>query len=124
MEALGGKNLKGKIAIVTGGYSGIGLEAVRVLTKAGATVIVPARSIEKAKEAVAGISNVEIETLNLMDPKSIDNFTEKFLSTGRPLHILINSAGIMATPLMRDKRGYEAQFATNHLGHFQLTARL
>ncbi|MCL6458070.1 MAG: SDR family NAD(P)-dependent oxidoreductase [Gorillibacterium sp.] len=123
-KALGNRDLKGKVAIVTGGYSGIGLETTRVLAEAGATVIVPARTLEKARAAVQGIPNVELEVLNLMDPKSIDAFAERFLSTGRPLHILINSAGIMASPLMRDKRGYEAQFATNHLGHFHLTARL
>jgi NAD(P)-dependent dehydrogenase (short-subunit alcohol dehydrogenase family) len=123
-EVVKGKDLRGKIAIVTGGYSGIGLETSRVLAEAGATVIVPARSTQKAEQALAGIPNVELEILDLMNPKSIDAFSERFLSSGRPLHILINSAGIMASPLMRDERGYEAQFATNHLGHFQLTARL
>lgn len=123
-EVVKGKDLKGKIAIVTGGYSGIGLETSRVLAEAGATVIVPAKSAQKAEKALAGIINVELEVLNLLDPKSIDAFSERFLASGRLLHILINSAGIMAPPLMRDERGYEAQFATNHLGHFQLTARL
>lgn len=123
-EALGGRSLKGKIAIVTGGYSGVGLEAVRVLATAGAEVIVPARSPEKAREAVRGMANVTTEALDLMDPASIDTFAGRFLASGRPLHLLINSAGIMASPLMRDQRGFEAQFATNHLGHFQLTARL
>jgi NAD(P)-dependent dehydrogenase (short-subunit alcohol dehydrogenase family) len=60
----------------------------------------------------------------LMDLASVDGFAERFLASGRALHILINSAGIMATPLARDARGYESQFATNHLGHFQLTLRL
>jgi NAD(P)-dependent dehydrogenase (short-subunit alcohol dehydrogenase family) len=86
--------------------------------------VVPARNTEKAEKSLAAIPNIELEALDLMDPQSIDAFAERFLSSGRPLHILINSAGIMAPPLMRDKRGYEAQFATNHLGHFQLTARL
>ncbi|NBC70352.1 SDR family NAD(P)-dependent oxidoreductase [Paenibacillus sacheonensis] len=123
-EALGNRNLEGIVAIVTGGYSGIGLETSRVLAEAGATVIVPARTPDKAKAAVAGIPRLELETLDLMDPDSIDNFADRFLAAGRPLDILINSAGIMAAPLMRDARGYESQFATNHLGHFQLTARL
>lgn len=117
-------NLKGKTAIVTGGYSGIGLETAKVLAEAGATVIVPARSVDKAKQALEGLPNIELETLDLMDPKSIDNFAQKFIASNRPLHILVNSAGIMASPLMRDERGYEAQFSTNHLGHFQLTAKL
>lgn len=123
-EALGGKDLSGKIAIVTGGYSGLGLEITRVLAEAGATVIVPARRIEQAQEAISNIARVELEKLDLMDPNSIDAFANRFLNTDRPLHILVNGAGIMANPLKRDARGYESQFATNHLGHFQLTARL
>jgi NAD(P)-dependent dehydrogenase (short-subunit alcohol dehydrogenase family) len=62
--------------------------------------------------------------MDLIDPKSVDAFAARFLASGRPLHILINNAGIMATPLVRDARGIESQLATNHLGHFQLTARL
>ncbi|MCL6458068.1 MAG: SDR family NAD(P)-dependent oxidoreductase [Gorillibacterium sp.] len=123
-EALGGRDLSGKIAIVTGGYSGIGLETTRALAEAGATVIVPARTPEKARASMAGIQRVELEELNLMDPASIDKFAQRFLSSGRQLDILINNAGIMANPLIRDERGYESQFATNHLGHFQLAARL
>jgi len=123
-KVIGNINLQDKVAIVTGGYSGIGLETARTLAKAGATVIVPARNAFKAKEAVEGIPNIELEDLDLMDPDSIDSFAERFIASERPLDILVNSAGIMASPLMRDKRGYESQFATNHLGHFQLTARL
>lgn len=59
-----------------------------------------------------------------MDPASVDSFADRFLDTGQALHILINNAGIMAPPLVRDARGYESQFATNHLGHFQLATRL
>ncbi|WP_238884011.1 oxidoreductase [Clostridium sp. YIM B02551] len=123
-EVIKGITLQSKVAIVTGGYSGIGLETAKILAEAGAKVIVPARSIEKAKEAVKGIEKIELETLDLMDPNSIDAFAERFLASGEQLDILINSAGIMAPPLMRDKRGYESQFATNHLGHFHLTAKL
>jgi NAD(P)-dependent dehydrogenase (short-subunit alcohol dehydrogenase family) len=123
-EALGGRELKGKVAIVTGGYSGLGLETTRALANAGATVVVPARTPDKAKAALAGIANVEQASLDLADPASIDAFANGFVRSGRKLDILINNAAIMASPLMRDARGYEAQFATNHLGHFQLTARL
>jgi NAD(P)-dependent dehydrogenase (short-subunit alcohol dehydrogenase family) len=62
--------------------------------------------------------------MDLLDPVSIDAFAGRFASAGRALHLLVNSAGIMATPLTRDARGFESQFATNHLGHFHLTARL
>jgi NAD(P)-dependent dehydrogenase (short-subunit alcohol dehydrogenase family) len=87
-------------------------------------VIVPARTVDKARAALAGLENVEIDSLDLFEPASIDAFAARFLASGRPLHLLINNAGIMATSLVRDARGYESQFATNHLGHFQLTARL
>jgi len=123
-DVIRGIDLAGKIVIVTGGYSGLGRETTRVFQVAGAKVIVPARDQEKASMALAGFQGVEIETMDLMSPVSIDAFAAKFLASGRPLHILVNCAGIMACPLMRDSRGYEAQFSTNHLGHFQLTARL
>ncbi len=122
-EAIRGIDLSGKTAIVTGGYSGLGRETARVLRAAGAAVIVPARDIARAAAALEGI-DVDIQPMDLLDPASIDAFAARFLAGGRPLHILVNSAGIMACPLTRDARGYEAQFATNHLGHFQLTSRL
>ncbi|MCM3626220.1 oxidoreductase [Paenibacillus glycanilyticus] len=123
-EVINGIDLTNKIAIVTGGYSGLGLETVRVLRSAGAKVIVPTRDYNRAANALANIDGVDIEVMDLMDPASINAFADKFLATGQPLHILVNSAGIMASPLSRDSRGYESQFATNHLGHFQLVARL
>lgn len=123
-EVIGSISLAGKVAIVTGGYSGLGLETSRVLARAGATVIVPARRPEQARAALAEIPRHELEQLELMDPASIDAFAERFLSSGRALDLLIGSAGIMATPLARDAQGNESQFSTNHLGHFRLAARL
>lgn len=123
-EALAGRDLSGVQAIVTGGASGLGLETVRVLAGAGAKVLVPARDPRQAQAALDGMAGVEVAALDLLDPQSIDAFAAAFLATGRTLHVLVNGAGIMATPLLRDARGYEGQFATNHLGHFQLTARL
>lgn len=123
-EVLVGLSLRGKTAIVTGGYSGIGLVTTRVLAEAGATVVVPSRTLDRARSALADIPGVELERLDLMDPDSIEAFAWRFLDSERPLNILINNAGIMAPPLERDARGYESQFATNHLGHFQLTLRL
>ncbi|GAB3017054.1 SDR family NAD(P)-dependent oxidoreductase [Niabella terrae] len=123
-EVIKGISLRGKIAIVTGGNTGIGLETVKTLSNAGASVIVPARNIDKAKENLNGIANVEIEEMDLMNPDSIDRFAEKFLNSRRPLHLLINNAGIMFVPLRRDSRGIESQLATNYLAAFQLTARL
>lgn len=122
-DVIQGVDLSGKLAIVTGGYSGLGRETARVLRAAGAQVIVPARDLRRAAAALAGI-DIAIEPLDLLDPASIDAFAERFIAAGQPLHILVNSAGIMANPLSYDARGYESQFATNHLGHFQLVARL
>jgi NAD(P)-dependent dehydrogenase (short-subunit alcohol dehydrogenase family) len=123
-DVIAGIDLSGKAAIVTGGYSGLGRETARTLAAAGATVIVPARDPERAHAALSGFAGVTVEPMDLLDPASIDAFAEAFLAAGHPLHVLVNSAGIMAPPLVRDARGYESQLATNHLGHFQLTARL
>jgi NAD(P)-dependent dehydrogenase (short-subunit alcohol dehydrogenase family) len=123
-EVIGGRRLDGSVAVVTGGYVGVGLQTTLALAAAGATVIVPARTPDKARAALAGSERVELESLDLSDPASIDAFAGRFSASGRPLHILVNNAGIMATPLVRDARGFESQLATNHIGHFQLTARL
>jgi NAD(P)-dependent dehydrogenase (short-subunit alcohol dehydrogenase family) len=123
-DVIKGIDLTGKTAIITGGYAGIGLETTKAFSAAGATVIVPARDTEKAKKNLTGILNVELLPMDLMKPASVDAFAEKFQASSRPLHLLINNAGIMWVPLRRDQRGYESQLATNHLGHFQLTARL
>lgn len=123
-DVIKGIDLTGKTAIVTGGNTGIGLETTKTLAAAGATVIVPARDLEKAKQNLQGVANVELEVMDLMHPDSIDAFAEKFLASGRALHLLIHNAGIMWVPLRRDSRGIESQLATNYLAQFQLTARL
>ena len=124
LEVINGIDLRGKTAIVTGGYSGIGTETVRALRAAGASVIVPARNLGKAKDALADMPDVAVAPLDLSDPDSIDRFAQNFIDNNAALHILINNAGVMAPPLSRDARGYELQFSANHLGHFQLTCRL
>lgn len=123
-DVIKGISLKGKTAIVTGGYAGIGLETVKTFVNAGATVTVPARDTSKAAQNLAGIPNVTIAAMDLTDPDSIHAFAKQFLAANNKLDLLINNAGIMWVPLQRDKRGYESQLATNHLGHFQLTALL
>lgn len=117
-------DLSGKTAIVTGGASGIGLETTQVLAARGARVIVPARDPEAARQALAGIERVDSIAMDLLDPESIREFADGFLRTGSPLDLLILSAGVMASPLFRDREGREGQLATNHLGHFRLTAAL
>ena len=126
LDVITGVDLTGRLAIVTGGYAGLGLEAARTLASAGARVIVPARDVERARRAIAEIGGgIEVHPMDLTDPASIDSFARGIVQSGLPLHILINSAGIMALPeLVRDARGNELQFSTNHLGHFQLTLRL
>ncbi len=123
-EVIAGCDLTGKTAVVTGGYSGIGVETVRAFRSAGATVVVPARELATAKANLADMPDVHLQIMDLLDPGSIDAFAEQFLRDNEKLHILVNNAGIMAPPLTRDSRGYESQFAVNHLGHFQLICRL
>jgi len=123
-EAAAGLDLSGKTIVITGGYSGIGLEASRALASAGARLIVPGRSPDKADAALKGLDATVIE-LDLGEPDSIASGAEAIRAEARDgIDILINNAGIMATPLRRNSRGWESQFATNHLGHFALFARL
>ncbi|MEU4893345.1 SDR family NAD(P)-dependent oxidoreductase [Streptomyces sp. NPDC044780] len=124
-EVLAGIDLVGQNVIVTAGHAGIGREVTRALVTAGASVTVGSRDPDRARTALAGIEGVEVSRLDLLDPTSVDAFAERWLESGRPLHILINNAALPAPEkLERDARGYEAQFATNHLGHFQLTLGL
>ncbi|MEU5366515.1 SDR family NAD(P)-dependent oxidoreductase [Streptomyces sp. NPDC005925] len=123
-DVLAGLDLTGKLALVTGGYSGLGRETTRALAGAGARVVVPARRTAAAREALAGIDGVEVDELDLGDLDSVRTFADRFLATGRSLDFVINSAGIMACPETRVGPGWEAQFATNHLGHFALVNRL
>lgn len=123
-ETLHGIDLTGKLAVVTGGYSGLGLETTRALAGAGAHVVVPARRREVAQEALAGLDGVEVDELDLGDLESVRAFADRFLASGRTIDIMINSAAVMACPETRVGPGWEAQFATNHLGHFALVNRL
>ncbi|MCS0600343.1 SDR family NAD(P)-dependent oxidoreductase [Streptomyces sp. LP11] len=123
-DVLRGVDLTGKLALVTGGYSGIGLETTRALARAGAHVVVPARRPATAQEALAGTPGAETDELDLADLDSVRAYADRFLSTGRAIDIVIDSAGIMACPETRVGPGWEAQFATNHLGHYALVNRL
>ncbi|WP_069768729.1 SDR family NAD(P)-dependent oxidoreductase [Streptomyces sp. LUP30] len=123
-DVLAGIDLSGQLAIVTGGYSGLGLETTRSLTRAGARVVVPARRPDTAREAVQGIDGVEVDELDLADLDSVRGFADRFLASGRTVDLFIGNAGVMACPETRVGPGWEAQFATNHLGHFALVNRL
>lgn len=118
-EILDGIDLTGRRAIVTGGASGIGLETARALAAAGAEVTIGVRDVEAGHRAASEFARVE--PLDLADQASVARFTRAWSG---PLHILVNNAGIMATPELRTPEGWELQFATNHLGHFALALGL
>lgn len=124
-EVLDGVDLSGKVAIVTGGYSGIGVETVRGLAGAGARVVVPARDHAKATGNLADVAgDVTIGAMDLGDLASVQAFAEDFAAKHDRLDLLINNAGIMACPETRVGPGWEQQFGVNHMGHFALTRAL
>lgn len=123
-------DLHGKNIVVTGGNSGIGLEAAVHFAKAGAHVVIACRNPAKAEQALedlrrrSGSSDVEAMALDLSRLASVREFAEAYLARGVPLDVLVNNAGVMALPYGRTEDGFETQFATNHLGHFALSLRL
>ena len=124
-EVLADRELAGKVAVVTGGYSGIGLETVRALANKGVRVIVPVRDRRKAGPALAQVAGaVEAGDMDLGDLRSVRRFAEGLAASLPRLDFLINNAGIMACPEARVGPGWEAQFGTNHLGHLALTLGL
>ena len=120
----------GRIAVVTGANSGIGLETARVLARKGAHVVPAVRNREKGEAARADITRAEpqakvaVQHLDLADLESVETFAEEFGAAHQRLDLLINNAGGMVPPFGRTADGFEQQFGTNHLGHFALTGRL
>jgi len=111
--------LDGRTFLVTGANSGIGLAAARELGRAGARVVLAVRDPAKGEHAVATIPGErEVRQLDLADLASIRTFAQAWEGE---LHVLVNNAGVMATPERRTKDGFELQIGTNHLGHFALT---
>jgi NAD(P)-dependent dehydrogenase (short-subunit alcohol dehydrogenase family) len=92
-EVIAGRDLKGKTIVVTGGYSGIGVQTVHAFCSAGARVVVPARDMEKAKANLADMPDVRFAIMNPLDPRSIDAFAEQFLRVNKKLDILVNTRG-------------------------------
>lgn len=128
-EVIGDTDLTGKFVVITGGSTGIGKETARVLANAGADIFIGARSLEKLKIAREELNSTSagkttIAELDLMEPISADAFADAALALGRPVDLLINNAGVMAPPLMRNSLGIESQFATNYVGHAIVTSRL
>ena len=118
-------DLSDKTVVVTGGYSGIGLETIRALKEAGARVVAPARRKDIAIKELDGIIDKDdVAEMDLADPSSVQQFVDDFTEKVSSLDILINNAGIMACPEMRTSQGWELQFAVNQIGHFVLTKGL
>ena len=121
---------KGRLVVITGATSGIGLEAARVLAGKNASVIIAARNTNKAEAVSGGIreefpaADISVRELDLTSLKSIAAFADSILADFDRLDVLINNAGIMACPFAKTADGFEIQMGTNHLGHFALTGRL
>ena len=130
LEVVQGLSLQGRHIVVTGGASGLGLEASRALAQAGATLTLAVRDTAQGAAAATtlggstGNTRIRVASLDLADLASVQRFAADWQARGEPLHVLINNAGIMACPLSRSAQGWESQFATNHLGHFALTRAL
>ncbi|OZM70698.1 oxidoreductase [Amycolatopsis antarctica] len=119
-EVIASVDLGGKTALVTGGYSGLGLETTRTLVKAGARVLVPARRPDLATSRLDGLKGVSVIPMDLADLVSVRRAGECLCESEPKLDIAIAAAGVMASPERRVGPGWESQFAINHLGHFVL----
>jgi NAD(P)-dependent dehydrogenase (short-subunit alcohol dehydrogenase family) len=121
---------KGRIVVVTGANSGLGMATARELARAGAQVVMACRNLEKGREAVDQITAavpealLNLEALDLADLASVRDFAQRLCTDHDRLDLLINNAGIMAPPRRVTKDGFESQLGTNHLGHFALTGLL
>lgn len=129
-EIIDGHDLTGKETIVTGGYSGIGYETAKALAAAGARVVIAGRDDAKGAAAVARLQaetnndKIVFRPLDLRSLESITTWAHNHAATGKPLHVLVNNAGVMAGPLRRTADGFESQLGINHLGHFAFTTGL
>lgn len=129
-EVAAGVDLTGKVAVVTGASGGLGAETARVLASRGARVLIAARDVAKAEGVAASIRSstgndaVEVGAVELGSLPSVRGFAEATRAKLPAIHLLVNNAGVMACPLARTEQGFEAQFGTNHLGHFLLTGLL
>ena len=130
LEVIQGISLAGRCAIVTGGASGLGLQTSHALASAGAALTLAVRNLAQGQAAADVLraqhpaAQISVGLLDLSDLASVRDFAADWMLAGAPLDVLINNAAIMACPLTRSPQGWEAQFATNHLGHFVLTTSL
>ena len=120
----------GRVAVVTGANSGLGLVTARELARSGARVVLACRNLDKGHAAIDEVraavpgAQVQLEELDLASLASVRGFADRFKATHDSLDLLINNAGVMGTPRRRTADGFELQFGTNHLGHFALTTAL
>ncbi len=123
-------DMTGRVVIVTGANSGLGLETTRGLAARGAHVVMACRDADKTRDAITAIratddcAKLEFLQLDLAHLMSVRNFAQQFSMRHQRLDILCNNAGVMALPLRRTEDGFEMQIGTNHLGHFALTGLL
>ncbi len=129
-EVIEGLSLAGKLAVVTGASSGLGVETSRVLAAAGAEVILVARDSDKLDAVAQDLqrelpaAKLSTQQMDLADLDSVRSAATEILVHHPTIQLLINNAGVMACPLLRTKQGFEMQFGTNHLGHFLFTGLL
>ncbi len=130
-EVLAGLDLGGKRILVTGVSAGLGVETARALAAHGATVVGAARDLAKAERATAevraqatGGGGLELVRLDLASLASVRACADALVASGKPFDLVIDNAGVMATPFGRTADGFETQFGTNHLGHFVLVNRI
>ncbi|MFE9854701.1 oxidoreductase [Streptomyces sp. NPDC005780] len=120
----------GRVFVVTGANSGLGLATTRALAHRGGHVILAVRDEDKGSRAVAEITagqpdaRLDVRRLDLADLDSVRDFADRLTSERSRLDVLVNNAGVMAPPRSLSPQGHESQFAANHLGHFALTGRL
>jgi NAD(P)-dependent dehydrogenase (short-subunit alcohol dehydrogenase family) len=126
-EVLDGIDLSGKLVVITGGASGLGMETARAMAANGAHIVIPARDMARGEaaaqqtRAATGNDQIEVMELDLGSMASTRAFAEAFLARYDHIDLLINNAGVMACPYSETADGLEMQFGTNHIGHFLLT---
>ncbi len=123
-DIMAGRDLSGVTAVVTGGYSGLGLESTRALTDAGARGIVPARRPEVARAALKEVKGSDVVPMDLADLDSVRSAAAHIRDRIARLDLLMAVAGVMATPERRVGPGWEGQLTANHFGHFTLACEL
>jgi NAD(P)-dependent dehydrogenase (short-subunit alcohol dehydrogenase family) len=129
-DVISGISLAGKVAVVTGASSGLGVETARVLAAAGAAVLLTARDQEKLQAVAQDLRKqlpeavLHTQCMDLADLDSVRAAAGEILQRHPHIHLLINNAGVMACPLTRTAQGFEMQFGTNHMGHFLFTCLL